>query len=36
MREIPKKHLLFQKSGQNHHHALADAEVCAWIARDIL
>jgi len=21
---------------QNHHHALADAEACAWIAREIL
>lgn len=21
---------------ENHHHALADAEACAWIARDIL
>jgi DNA polymerase-3 subunit epsilon len=20
----------------NHHHALADAEACAWIAREIL
>jgi DNA polymerase-3 subunit epsilon len=21
---------------ENHHHALADAEACAWIAREIL
>ena len=21
---------------KNHHHALADAEACAWIAREIL
>ena len=21
---------------ENHHHALADAETCAWIAREIL
>ena len=21
---------------ENHHHALADAEACAWIARQIL
>lgn len=41
MRELPNHQLqtVAQACGyslENHHHALADAEACAWIAREIL
>ena len=38
-KKLPEMFIVAAECGyqlENHHHALADAEACAWIAREIL